>query len=557
MKPLSARPGTRSLAMRQLGLLRRMIEDISGELEQQPLLNRLVERACRLIDADDGTIALYVPERKIMRTAAIYRMPDSELGAEMRAGEGLAGLVLERNAPVHCRYGDLPRPTSGEPDDNDVIGMPIRAGDRLIGVFGIGAWPPRRLQRSDRATLALFARHAAIAIDNARRYEMEQRRTARFKLIGEVAAIIVQGSSLDDILAQAADAIHEVLEYPNVDLPLVDPDDPTTLIVRHRGGDYKRLIRHEDRLPIDSGIMGCAVRERSVQRVDNVAADPRYVTPPGVPVARAELAVPILLGGQVLGVVNVEGERPFDDLDIECLRIIADHLAVAIGNARLHQRARLAAVLAERERLAHDLHDSVTQILSSISLLSQSLPMAWQREPAEGQRRAERVQQLTQLALGEMRSLLHELSSPPHESSAPVPGPVELDRLGRLGLASALAEVIEAMTPDSIELVYSAEHYQPQRLSHEQGLFLIAREAVSNAIRHGRPRHLTVVLTIDGDQAVLKVVDDGVGLPVPRPNGIGLGSMRARCEALGGRLSLRGRPGGGVLVMARLPRDDR
>ena len=173
MIPASSHPPV----LRQLRLLRRMIEDISGELELEPLLTRLVERACRLIHADDGTIALYLPDRGIMRTAAIYRMPDSELVAEMAPGEGLAGLVLQRDAPVQCRYGELPKPTSGEPDDNEVIGMPIRAGGRLIGVFGIGAWPPRRFRHRDRATLALFARHAAIAIENARSYGLERRRT--------------------------------------------------------------------------------------------------------------------------------------------------------------------------------------------------------------------------------------------------------------------------------------------------------------------------------------------------------------------------------------------
>src|SRR5688572_3917641 len=201
--------------------------------------------------------------------------------------------------------------------------------------------------------------------------EMERRRTARFELIARVARIINAVPGLDTLLRQAADAIHDVLDFPNVDIPLLDPNDPTTLVISVRGGNYKALIRGEDRIPVSTGIMGAAVRERRVQRVDDVTRDPRYVQPPVPTQARAELAVPIVLGGDVLGVVNVEGEKPFDDLDQSTIEIVADHLAVAIQNARLIEQNRDAAVWQERQRLRRELHDSVTQILSSINLLAQ------------------------------------------------------------------------------------------------------------------------------------------------------------------------------------------
>ena len=84
----------------------------------------------------------------------------------------------------------------------------------------------------------------------------------RFALIARVARIVTSGLELEAVLQNAADAIHELLRYPNVDIPLVDRDDPGVLVVRARGGLYKRLIRHEDRLSVREGIMGSAVRER-------------------------------------------------------------------------------------------------------------------------------------------------------------------------------------------------------------------------------------------------------------------------------------------------------
>src|SRR5690606_8043850 len=119
---------------------------------------------------------------------------------------------------------------------------------------------------------------------------------------------------------------------------------PDTLVVGVRGGLYKQLIRGEDRLPVHGCVMGDAVLQRRAQRVDDVSRDPRYVRPPARTRMRAELAVPILLGERVLGVVNVEGPAPFDELDQATLEAVADHLALAIENARLVEAAREAAL---------------------------------------------------------------------------------------------------------------------------------------------------------------------------------------------------------------------
>src|SRR3990170_2596643 len=119
MPPDSSGPNLPS----QLELLSQMVEDISSELALEPLLARIVERACNLIGADDGVIGLYVPERDIIRTAANHRIPQTELTAELPRGHGLTGRVLELDAPFRGYYDELPRPTRPAPPGMYVIGM--------------------------------------------------------------------------------------------------------------------------------------------------------------------------------------------------------------------------------------------------------------------------------------------------------------------------------------------------------------------------------------------------------------------------------------------------
>ena len=533
----------------QLDLLSQMIEDISGELALDPLLARIVERACHLIGADNGAIGLYVPERDLIRTVASYNIPAGQLQTWMPRGHGLTGRVLELDAPVRCRYGELPHPSRDDAAPMHAIGMPIRNRGRLVGVFGIGSFAAEPLGDDAVALLDLFARHAAIAIDNANRYAGEQRRAARFALIARVAGIIASAPGLDSLLQRAADAIHELLEYQNVDIPLIDPDAPDMLVIGVRGGGYKRRIRRVDRLSIDHGIMGAAARERRTQLVNDVRYDPRYVLPPNVRTPLTEMAVPILQGERVLGVLNVEGDAAFDELDRVSLEIIAEHLGMAIVNARLFQGNRQLAVLEERQRLARDLHDNVTQIVSSMSLLTQSLQGAWQRDPAEASRRVERLGELARLACAELREMLHELA-PPAMASATTATPAVPPQ----SLPERLTQLLQAMVPPHIKFSLETDGLPLRAATHDDAIVRICQEAVSNAVRHAAPARIRVAFDVDGRGNLrLSVDDDGSGMPARVRRGMGLDNMHQRLRELDGTLQIRRRKPHGTVIVARLP----
>lgn len=527
------------------------VETISCELQMERLLARIIECACHLVDADEGVIDLSDGRSGSLHAGSVYRRSSSELAPSMALDEAMTVTI-----PV---TGEPPIDLPGQAE-RQAVGVPIHWRGELIGHLGVGVAPPRCLPTGAQQALDVFARHAGIAIENARRYERARRRTARFELVARVAQIINAGANLKSMLQQTADAIHEVLEFPNVDIPLLDPNDPDILVVEIRGGGYKKHIQGIDRLRISQGVMGAAVRERRAQRIDNTRSDPRYILPPTPEHARAELAVPILASGEVVGVVNVEGDIPYDELDQRTIEIIADHLGIAIQNARLHELNREAAVWQERIRLRRELHDSVTQILSSISLLAQALPSAWRNSQEEGERRAQRLAELAQTAFAEMRALLRELQ-PPGESNPQISRKsrtfLGLERLRGGGLGAALPRLLDAMIPEPMARCYRFDAYTPQHLGHEEAFYRVCQEAISNVIRHSGAHLVIVEAHVDLAHARLVVRDDGAGLPPDVQGGIGLKSMRERLIRLGGELSLQPVASGGLEIRAQLPRRDR
>lgn len=240
----------------------------------------------------------------------------------------------------------------------------------------------------------------------------------RLRLIARLAAAMHEDKPIEALLQDTADAIHDVLGFPNVDIPLLDPDDPFTLVVQVRGGHYKQAIRQADRIPLGRGIMAAAVRSRRTELVNDVRVDPRYVCPPGVEPALAELAVPIRVDGAVVGVLNIESQQPFDEADRLSIETVADFLGIAMRNLRLLPAAREAAALLERQRLARELHGNVGRILGSIAQLTQTLEGNGQRDSDVGAAALAQLTELAQTAAVEMRMLQRELSPLPGESGA-------------------------------------------------------------------------------------------------------------------------------------------
>lgn len=265
---------------------------------------------------------------------------------------------------------------------------------------------------------------------------------------------------------------------------------------------------------------------------------------------------PIRWQDQLLGylALSVEPPRRFRPADLDVVQLIPSIVAIAIG----HSQRQDAELLDERARLARELHDNVTQILASMNLLSQTLASTWKRDPAEGEQRAARLHQLAQTAFAEMRMLLRQLAAEPTDNiSRKSRVLVGLENLRTHALPGALTKLLGTVVPENLAVASSFGAYIPQKLEHEEALYRVCQEALSNSLRHAGARRVRVEAAVTGEHAVLRVSDDGRGLDTDFRPGIGLSSMRTRIETLRGTFRIGSNNPHGTLIEARLPRADR
>jgi signal transduction histidine kinase len=224
-------------------------------------------------------------------------------------------------------------------------------------------------------------------------------------------------------------------------------------------------------------------------------------------------------------------------------RVLVRQERLVAENTRLHERARHAAVLEERQRLARELHDSVTQALYGVSLQAEAASRALATgEAAPAANNLREIRQTTQEALSEMRLLLFELRPP------------LLEERGLLGALESRLGAVEARAGLTTELRGEAVERLPSET--EQELYRMAQEALNNVLKHAQASQVSVQLDVSQDRAVLEVVDDGVGFEpaLCSKHGFGLPGMRERAARVGGTLQVESAPGAGTRVRVEVPR---
>ncbi|MFF8636590.1 GAF domain-containing sensor histidine kinase [Streptomyces pilosus] len=305
-------------------------------------------------------------------------------------------------------------------------------------------------------------------------------------------------------------------------------------------------------LPRQHGILAAMIDEATPQRLADVRRDPRFG---GWPSAHPDLVdflgLPIRDGEEVIGALFLankncpkpDGTCGFTEDDEELLGILAQHAAIALTNARLYERSRELTIAEERSRLAHELHDAVSQKLFSLRLTAQAAARLVDRDPSRAKGELQQVAGLAAEAAEELRAAVVELR------------PAALDEDGLVATLRTQIQVLDRA--HSARVTFTAHGVRALPAAQEEAVLRVAQEALHNALRHSGGDHVDVVLERRGGGAVLRVSDDGRGFEtrVVRRAGrhLGLVSMRDRASGVGGRLTVESAPGKGTTIEMEVP----
>jgi signal transduction histidine kinase len=378
---------------------------------------------------------------------------------------------------------------------------------------------------------------------------MTQPSNPALKAVSDAVLAVASQRSVEEVLQQLVECARELAGARYAALGI--PDGAGGFSRFLTTGMSDELVASMGPLPRTHGMLGAMLEETIPFRTDDLHKDSRFRGwwPRGHPDMRSFLGVPIVAGEGVIGsfyLTQKEGAEQFTDEDQELIELLASHAAIAITNARLYERSRELSILEERNRLALELHDAVSQKLFSLVLTAESAETLMERDGEAARAQIERLKQLSREALDELRSLILELRPP------------DLDRDGLCGALRKHVEVLRQLHGVDIELKID-DAMSAGGDDRDQEVFRIAQEALQNALRHARAKHVQVRLGRHNGHLALEVHDDGVGFqpddPELRSRRLGLTSMEERADRLGGRLEIHSAPGQGTDIKLEVAAD--
>jgi len=317
------------------------------------------------------------------------------------------------------------------------------------------------------------------------------------------------------------------------------------------------LLEEEGRLRLARGVGDGSDVAESLLRALNPGAVPVPIEPlkvndlsaSGIEVAAAGsiaslLAVPLKAHGEIIGALQALNKpRGFDRDDVRLARLIAERAAIAIEHTRLHERQEEIAVLEERQRLARDLHDSVSQSIYGVTTFAEAAVRRLDTGDISGA--ADHLRELRDTALEalrEMRLLLFELRPP------------DIAEQGLVVMLRARLTAVEGRA--GLHTKLEAGDVERLPLTIEEGLYRVAQEALNNSLKHARASRIVARISRSASGVTLELSDDGVGFDLKAGRskaGLGLRGMEERVARMNGTLSIETRPGHGTRVRVAVP----
>jgi signal transduction histidine kinase/HAMP domain-containing protein len=424
------------------------------------------------------------------------------------------------------------------------IQVPIMSRDGLgLGFLAVAYTTEHKFSEEEQRLYGALADRAAVAIANARQLDETQNRARETEALFRADAELFQSLDLDRVLQALVDVM--------VDIVGAD----SSMVATWSATEPLRLRTAPNRPPEALAEVAAVLDSLRSERERVLGAG--VIVMEGIDSAhpllqpvweregiQAVIEVPIKSSrGNLLGAFTVTYLTPhsFSPEEQRLLKALAERAAVAIENAELYQRAQLAASLEERQRLARELHDSVSQALYGIALGARTARTLLDRDPAAAAEPVDYVLSLAEAGMAEMRALIFELR------------PESLETEGLVAAIGKQLDALQARHGIAVTRTLGEEPDLP--LSSKEALYRIAQESLTNIAKHAKATVVSVTLAHGVTHVRLDVADNGVGFdPAGNyPGHLGLRSMQERAEKAGGTLTIDSAPGSRTTVWAKFP----
>ena len=518
---------------------------ITRRLDPDDVLQMIADEARRLTATEMS--AVYLLEDEQLAVGVVSGNVTEELrGYLMPISDSVAGLVIThgRSYLVTDTEADpaVNRTLSERVGARSFVTVPLLSEEEAIGAITVANKEAGTLGPEDERVLTMLASGAVIALQNARLFARLEQRTQELEALYRADEELYSHLRLQDVLDALVNVATEILGADKSSL-MVWNRKRDRLIVRAQRGFKPETVAQMSFGP-DEGVIGRTARSGELTIVEDVDKDGRVASriteAEGI---RSFMHMPIRIGGRVFGVFNASYQAPraFGEEERRLFMALAQRAALVIENARLYERAQQAAAAEERNRLARELHDAVTQTLFSASLIADVLPRLWEKDEEQGRQRLAELRELTRGALAEMRTLLMELR------------PATLTEVGMGELLRQLGDALAARSRLPIELNLDCRRELPPDV--RVALYRIAQESLNNTIKHAGARRVVIDLSCTDEEARLTIADDGRGFDVSEAgyNTLGLRIMRERAEGIGAALEVDSAAGAGTQVTVVWP----
>jgi signal transduction histidine kinase len=535
-----------SARMRLAPLLQAVV-GISEDLDLRSTLSRIVISACQVADARYGALGVIGPDRTLVEfiTDGLSVAEHHGIG-ELPHGRGVLGLLIDEPEPVRLDdIGQHPRSFGfppGHPVMRSFLGVPVRIRDQVFGnLYLAEKRGAERFSGADEEIVVALAAAAGIAIDNARLYAAAGRRQRWMEATAEITNTLVGHVDRADVLRLVAEHARDVADAALVAILVYEE---TTGELRVEATAPRSPALDGALIPLTGTVFETEITGGGHVLVDDLAAAAPW--PAAVPKGPALLA-PLAMTGTVQGVLVVG--LPVDDVgfdgdtDVSMITTFAAQAALALERARVQDEREQLIVLADRERIARDLHDVVIQRLFAAGLGLHALTR--RTRPGDIRERLDQAIDELDTTIRDIRTAIFALHTP-HADSPHAALTAAVDEAAQtLGFRPDLTVVgpIDLAVADTLRADLRA----------------VLGEALSNVARHAGASTVTVDVVVGSGRLTLRVADDGTG-----PNGAGrvgpdggngLVNLRSRAECRGGTCAVTPAVPHGTVVTWTVPLD--